>query len=158
MMDAFDLMGRAAVIALGLGSAVHYHVMASRAGRGPALIKYVLLPATTGVGALLIGAGLWQHPQALLVAPWIGTALGLLMLAVHLALWANGAYACRAMEHHAAIKAARSMVRAVDDIKARTAVDTEWLTPSAREWMWEQEDMERRQAQRPPSNDERMHR
>ena len=142
-MDALDLMGRAAVIVLGLGAALHYHTMASKAERGPVYIKYILLPATTGVGAMLIGAGLWQHPQALMVAPWIGTALALLMLAVHLGLWANGAYACRAMDHAAAIKAARSMVRAVDDIKARSAVDAEWLTLASREYLWEQEERER---------------
>jgi hypothetical protein len=129
-MDALDLIGRGAVIALGLGAAVHYHVMASKAERGPVYIKYLLLPSTTGVGLLLVGAGLWSDPAALLVAPWIGTALGLLMLAVHLGLWANGAYACRAMDHAAALKAARQLDAVLGQVRRDALVLGERMTPS----------------------------
>jgi len=133
-MDALDLMGRGAVIVLGLGAAVHYHVMASNAGRGPVYIKYVLLPATTGLGALLVGAGLWADPGALIVAPWIGTAVGLLMLAIHLGLWADGAYACRAMDHAAALKAARQLDAVLGQVRRDARVLGERMTPST----WEE--------------------
>jgi len=138
-MDALDLIGRGAVIALGLGAAVHYHVMASKAERGPVYIKYLLLPATTGVGLLLVGAGLWSDPAALLVAPWIGTALGLLMLAVHLGLWANGAYACKAMDHAAALKAARQVHEVVADAGHKARVARQYVTNSAWDYLASQE-------------------
>lgn len=135
-----DLVFRVYLVVLGSGLAVHYGLMAAAAGHAPVYMRVAYVVASCGGFAGLVFAAI---PEALM---WSLVSLSLGAggaLVVALKLWAEGIKVCEVMNHAEAIATAKRMLEVVRHAQDRAVKDAEYLTPSAREFLWAEEDRER---------------
>lgn len=141
-MTAVDFILRGYLVLLGSGLAVHYGLMAAAAGHAPVYMRAAYVVASVGGFA----GGLFAAIPDALMWSLLSIALGTGgVLVVALKLWSEGIKVCEVMNHAEAIRAAKSMLQTVRDAQDRAVKDAQWLTPAAREYLWEQEDRERAQ-------------
>jgi hypothetical protein len=144
-MDALEFFGRAVLVLAGLTAAVHFHLMSNAAQRAPWLLKYITYPTTAGLGLCAAVCAVVPGPLFMLAALWSAAGALVGALVVGLAVWRAGVHVCDVMDHSEALKAAKNMLSVVGEAQSKALKDSEWLTPRSREYLWAEEDRERKQ-------------
>jgi hypothetical protein len=141
-MGALEVLFRLYLAVYGLGLAWHFLAMAAAAGKAPGYMRTAYFVASVGGFATLLFSPV---PGALAWALVASAIAGGAALVVALKLFFEGVKVCEVMNHSEALKAAKNMLSVVGEAQSKALKDSEWLTPRSREYLWAEEDRERKQ-------------